>query len=226
MASRSGRCCFLDVHAWIKFHQWHQTLNRCERHYASAIHIRGHYPFNDLTHTQDLTISAISSNGSFWDISLLCICSGIWFLHSLLPETMSREKRDSDSSVVSGSPKAGIANGRAKWWWRGLCILHGIQQFCAFCVFCKRGMCAQRRSNNFLPTGFLFHHNHCSNSLMRVSDLNFLIWSIRPWEELTANSCQCRTIPSLIRSAGEADVEVSPSWWWWERWAVYQVVLP
>ena len=49
----------------------------------------------------------------------------------------------------------------------GLCILHGIHQFCAFCVFCKRAMCAQRRSTNFPPTGLVFQHNHCSNSLMR-----------------------------------------------------------
>ena len=162
-----------NVRGWIKFHQWHQTLNRCERHYASAIHIRRHYPFNDLTHPPDLTISAISSNGRFWDISILFICSGIWFL-------LAGKKRDSDSSVVSGSPKAGIANGRAKWWWRGLCILHGIQQFCAFCVFCKRAMCAQRTFTNYPPTGLVFQHNHWSNSLIREPICNQRLLSSHP----------------------------------------------
>ena len=105
-----GRCCFLDVHAWLKFHQWHQTLNRCERHYTSAIHIRGHYPFNDLAHTKDLAISTIAFRGRFLDNSRVYLLWQVvskqpaagWQKESAVSLPKSRHSKQAGQMMVAG----------------------------------------------------------------------------------------------------------------------------
>ena len=91
--------------------------------------------------------------------SAVLICAHIWYqIHRRAGGFSWPRLR-----MHAAGPKSGgrlSANKRAKWWWRRLCILHGIPQFCAFSVFCKRAMCAP----DFSPTSFVFEHNQHQTS--------------------------------------------------------------
>ena len=70
--------------------------------------------------------------------SAVLICAHIWYqIHRRAGGFSWPRLR-----MHAAGPKSGgrlSANKRAKWWWRRLCILHGIPQFCAFSVFLQKG---------------------------------------------------------------------------------------